>query len=323
MRVLMITNKWPTATRPGEVPFLVQQFADLQQIGVEMSRFTFNGHKNPLNYWQGWRQLRRSLDLSQFDVLHAQFGQCGLLGLPVRRPLVVTFHGSDLQGDVGADGRYTWPGRIMRQVSRFVAGRATANILVANHLRKWLPAGAAATVIPCGIDLALFCPQPQAEARSRLGLANDKQLVLFAANPSRPVKRYALAQAAVGLLQAEFPQLELLAVGNAPYQEMPTYLNACDILLLTSRHEGSPTIIKEALACNKAIVSVNVGDVAEQIGHVAGCQISDDSPAGIAQALRQLLLNPPQMATRPGIAHLDHLTIAQQILAVYHKSLSA
>lgn len=321
MRVLMITNKWPTATRPGEVPFLVQQFADLQRAGVEMSRFTFNGHKNPLNYWQGWRQLRQQFDLNQFDLLHAQFGQCGLLGLPVRRPLVVTFHGSDLQGDVGADGRYTWPGRIMGQVSRFVAGRATANIIVADHLRKWLPAGVPITVIPCGIDLELFCPQPQAEARSRLALASDKLIILFAANPARPVKRYALAKAAVALLQAEFPQLELLAVGDAPYQEMPTYLNACDILLLTSRHEGSPTIIKEALACNKAIVSVHVGDVAEQIGHFPSCRISDDSPAGIAQALRQLLLSRAVIDTRPGIAHLSHTTIAQQIIAVYHNSL--
>ena len=323
MRVLMITNKWPTATRPGEVPFLVQQFNDLGQAGVEMSRFTFNGQKNPLNYWQGWRQLRQQLDLNQFDLLHAQFGQCGLLGLPVRRPLVVTFHGSDLQGDVGPDGRYTWPGRIMSQVSRFVAGRSTANIIVANHLRKWLPNGVPATVIPCGINLELFRPQPQAAARSRLGLAGDKQLILFAANPSRPVKRYALAQAAVQLLQNDFPQLELLAVGDAPYQEMPTYLNACDILLLTSRHEGSPTVIKEALACNKAIVSVNVGDVAEQIGQLPGCHLSDDSPAGIANALRQLLLTPPVMDTRPGIAHLSHTAIAQQIVAVYHKSLLA
>ncbi|MCB8919905.1 MAG: glycosyltransferase family 4 protein [Ardenticatenaceae bacterium] len=322
MRVLMVTNKWPTAARPNEVPFLVAQAASLQAAGVEVTRFTFRGYRNPLNYGQAWLRLRRTHSLAQYDVVHAQFGQCGLLGLPVRRPLVVTYHGSDLQGDVAADGRYTRPGRVMQRVSQFVARQATANIVVSEHLRAFLPpTRRPAAVIPCGVDLNLFRPLPKAEARARLGLPAGARLVLFAANPSRPVKRYALAQAAVDALPAS-DRAVLVTVGDAPYDQMPIYMNACDVLLLTSSHEGSPTVVKEALACNLPVVAVPVGDVRQLLAAVAGCIVcADDAVATIAAGLHQVLQDGPAVAGREHVQQLDEAVIARRIIAVYESVL--
>ncbi len=124
----------------------------------------------------------------------------------------------------------------------------------------------------------------QSEARAKLGLPADLPIVLFGGRPEMPVKRFALAQRAVALLARQ--DVKLLTASNVPHSEMPLYLNAADVLLLTSRHEGSPTIVKEALACNLPVVSTDVGDVRERIASIDGCSVCDnDEPETIAFAL--------------------------------------
>jgi len=56
------------------------------------------------------------------------------------------------------------------------------------------------------------------------------------------------------------------------------WLNASNVLLLTSLHEGSPTVVKEALACGLPVVSVDVGDVAERIEGIEGCHLAVATP---------------------------------------------
>ena len=116
---------------------------------------------------------------------------------------------------------------------------------------------------------------PQPESRKQLGLPLDKHLVLFAAYSCRPVKRRHLAREAVTLLQREV-DVELVEIFDVPHKLVPLYMNACDALVITSKHEGSPTAVKEALACNLPIVSLRVGDVAQRIQEVEGCVLCDD-----------------------------------------------
>jgi teichuronic acid biosynthesis glycosyltransferase TuaC len=258
----MITSEWPIGNHPEQGVFVVQQVKDLRKANVAVTVFPFRGNKNPVNYLKSWWSLRRQHDFDRFDLIHAQFGQSGLLALPARVPMVVTFHGSDLQGDVGSDGRYTKAGMALQLVSRYIASRAKEIIVVSEHL-KYLLHRSKVHVIPCGVDLDLFRPIPQLQARKELGLPSGKPLVLFAAlNPENPVKRYALAQQAVTLLKSKF-DVELITVCRAPHESMPLYMNACDVMVLTSKHEGSSTVVKEGLACNLPVVSVDVGDVRE------------------------------------------------------------
>jgi len=55
--------------------------------------------------------------------------------------------------------------------------------------------------------------------------------------------------------------MELLTVSKVYYTEMPWYYSAADAMILCSDSEGSPTSVKEALACNLPVVSTDVGDV--------------------------------------------------------------
>jgi len=322
LRVLMLTSEWPTSEHPEWTPFLVHQVWRLREAGIEIIVFPFRGNKKPLNYLTAWWKLRQQQDIKKFDLIHAQFGQSGLLALPKRIPLVVTFHGSDLLGDVGADGRYTARGKLLQLLSRFIAGIADQNILVAGHLANCLPPKIPYHVIPCGIDFGLFRPTPQEQARRQLGLPLHKPLVLFVANPDNPIKRYRLAQEAVNLLKGKI-EVELLTVCGVPHDLIPVFMNAGDALLLTSTHEGSPNVVKEALACNLPVVSVDVGDVRERIAGIEGCVLCEDySPETIATGLAQVLQDHEHIQGREAIADLDERLVARRIVEVYKTVLS-
>src|SRR5262245_35012549 len=139
MYILLITSEWPTQQRPEWVPFLVQQVQALRRAGVQVDVFPFRGAKNPFNYLQAYYQVRRCLRRKSYDLIHAHFGQSGILAFPKSVPLVVTFHGSDLEGIVGPKGRYTFSGRVLRFLSKRIASLADEIIVVSESLAKHLP----------------------------------------------------------------------------------------------------------------------------------------------------------------------------------------
>jgi teichuronic acid biosynthesis glycosyltransferase TuaC len=67
-------------------------------------------------------------------------------------------------------------------------------------------------------------------------------------------------------------------------------LNAADLLLLTSLTEGSPQVIKEAMACNCPIVATDVGDIREIIGYTDGCYITTFKPSDVAVKIQAAFL---------------------------------
>jgi len=318
----MITSEWPTTERPEAVPFVVRQVEFLRRAGVDVEVFSFRGAKNPLNYLRAWREVRGKLRSKEYDVVHAQWGQSGLLALPTKTPLVVTFRGDDLEGIVGAGGRYTIAGRILRLLSRWIAMRADEVIVVSKRLVRHL-ARRSYSIIPSGLDLELFRPQERVAARKQLGLPLDKHLVLFAGDAANPRKRYELAKETVSRLDGEVG-FELVKATGVPHPEIPIYMCACDALLLTSLHEGSPNVVKEALACNLPIVSVDVGDVKERISQIAGCEVCDeDDPAALAAALMRVLSRQERITGRERVRELDERVLTQNVVSVYKRAITA
>ncbi len=314
----MITSEWPTIEDPGLAPFIVGQVESLRRAGVEVEVFQFRGAKKPQNYLRSWWQVRHRMNMSQFDLIHAQFGQSGLLGIPEHVPLIVTFHGSDLLGIVGSDGHYTMAGTILRLISRFVAILADQVIVVSESMVRHLPKRSC-HIIPCGVNLDLFRPMSQSEAREKLGLPMGKRLVIFP-NPEKAEKRHDLAQQAISRLGHEI-DAELVSVSRVPHELMPYYMNACDALLLTSLHEGSPTIVKEALACNLPVVSVDVGDVRARIASVEGCVVcSDDHPDTIAINLQRVLSQRMRIDGRSAVQALDERLLIKKVIDVYEQA---
>jgi len=317
IRVLMITSAWPTPGRARTTYFIRRQAEFLQAAGVDVDVFHFEGAKRPWNYLLGWLRVRLRMARKRYHLAHAQFGQSGLLALPKGLPLVVTFRGDDLQGMLDPNGRITLAGRLLQLVSQGVARCADATIVASEHMKPFLHASVPTHVIPSGLDFGLFRPIPQDGARRHLGLPVAKRFLLFVGNPELPRKRYDLARQAVDVLNRSL-SAELLVGWGAPHDDIPFYMNAADALVFTSRQEGSPNVVKEALACNLPVVSVRVGDVPLRLQNVEGCELCDDDrPETIAAALERVLRRNRRVAGRDAVRDLDEQRLAQEVISIY------
>jgi teichuronic acid biosynthesis glycosyltransferase TuaC len=323
IRVLMITSEWPVPDgRPRTTFFIKRQAEFLQAAGVDVDVFHFKGAGRPWNYVKAWARVRERIARGNYDLVHAQFGQSGLLALPKRLPLVVTFRGDDLQGIEDANGRLTLGGRALKLASQAVARCADASIVVSEHMKELIHPSVRTHVIPSGLDLTLFRPIPRDEARRHLGVSLAKRLVLFAGDPALPRKRYGLARAAIDVLNRSL-EAELIIAWGAPHTNVPFFMNACDALVFTSMQEGSPNVVKEALACNLPVVSVAVGDVPMRLRDIAGCELcADDQPATIAAALERVLRRGQRIAGRDAVRELDERKLTEEVIAIYRSVLA-
>jgi glycosyltransferase involved in cell wall biosynthesis len=219
------------------------------------------------------------------------------------------------------DGRYTRLSGIQKRVSRIVARRADACIVVSEHMKKNLPAPVEAQVIPSGIDFQFFKPVPQKEARKRLGLPLDERLVLFVGRPTQARKRFELSKRAVEILNERLAA-RLIVGWRIPHADIPLYMSAADALIFTSMQEGSPNVVKEALACNLPVVSVAVGDVAERIREIEGCELCvDERPETIAAALERVLKRKQRIKGREAVRNLDENLITKSVINIYQSVL--
>lgn len=316
-RVLMVTSEWPTPAHPNAAPFIVRQVRYLRAAGATVDVLHFRGAKDPANYLRAWFAARRAIRAGSYDLVHAQFGQAGaVVAWPKRLPLVVTFRGSDLEGIVGPDGRYTRIGKVLQRVSRRVARRADAVIVVSSSLARLLPRAPDA-VIPSGLDRSLFVRMSRERAREELGVPGDDERVLFVGDPANARKRFSLAREAAARAGAE-----LVVAWDMPHERIPLYMNACDALIFTSMHEGSPNVVKEALACGLPVVSVDVGDVRERLEGLADCVLcEDDNPETLGRALRAVLDRRGRVDAGEVTAKLDEAVLTQQVLGVYRAAL--
>jgi glycosyltransferase involved in cell wall biosynthesis len=152
-------------------------------------------------------------------------------------------------------------------------------------------------------------------------LSESKRYVLFAANPEIPVKRFPLARAAGDLLKARNGNVELIVVYKEPQARLALYMSACDALVFPSYQEGSPNIVKQAMACNLPIVATDVGDVREVIGNTAGCYISEPDAESFSRLLEMITASPFRTTGREDIKHLSGPLVAARLIGVYEEVL--
>ena len=198
-------------------------------------------------YLQEMLRLPAIVKKGRYDIVHAHFGLTLVSMLFVRAPVVVTFHGSDLLVNP------------TKHVSRLLAPRASKVIVVSQRLRESLGYG---EVIPCGIRVKDFALPSSYENKPSPRIPGDLK-VLFPSDPANKVKDYGLFQAVCRELERRGNKVEEVHLANIDRANVPSVYWNCDLMLLTSLSEGSPTVIKEAIAAKLPFVSVDVGDVKE------------------------------------------------------------
>jgi teichuronic acid biosynthesis glycosyltransferase TuaC len=321
MRILVVTNMYPTKDKPAFGIFVREQVDSLREMGVDVDVFSFEGGGRVAAYLGAIPAFRRALRKESYDLVHAHYGLSGFVAMmQTCCPVVVTFHGHDLIPDLDADHRAVLRSILATMIGKLVALIVADCIVVADILQPKLWFRSAAT-IPMGVDLSLFRPAPLSEARRHLGITDKTKRVLFVADPKDQNKRFYLAQQAVHLLRKNGLMVELLYLLDVPHENVPEYMNACDVLVLTSKREASPCVIKEAMACNLPIVSTNVGDVAERINGVEGCYLCEPTPQDIAEKLRLVLSTSRRSNGRANIQDLSLQNVAQKVVEVYRNIL--
>jgi teichuronic acid biosynthesis glycosyltransferase TuaC len=305
MKILVLTNMYPTLSYPSFGTFVEEQVQSLRQEGVEVDVLFVNGVKSKLNYLWGFPRLWARILTQRYDLIHAHYVFSGIIArAQFLCPVVLTHHGSQVF--------QTWQAPVCRMVTPLM----DKTIVVSPEMKEkgHLPKS---QIIPCGIDFNLFRPIPRKRAREELNLPQDKKLVLYAGEYFRPIKRFDIVQKSMGILQEAEPDAELVLVSKKPLSVVPEYMSACDVLVLVSDGEGSPMVIKEAMACNLPIVSVPAGDVPEVIGDTEGCYICTQDPVDVAEKLRLALIRGTRTNGREKIAHMEISAISRRIISVY------
>jgi len=316
-RVLVVTNLWPTEADPGFGSFVQAQMESLRPLGVEFDVLFINGRESKWNYLRGIRELRRRLRAKRYDLIHAHFGLSGWVArCQFQAPVVVSFMGDDVLGRPKRSGRITLYGRFL-QASSFALARLVAAVIVKSREMKSRLRLPSARIIPNGVDVDLFRPMDQQEARRTLGLDANKKFVLFPYDPAEERKRFDLIEAAVAQARQEVPQLEILPARGVPRERMPLYMNAADVLVLASIFEGSPNAVKEAMATNLPVVTVDVGDAAELIGPTEGCFLVPRAADALAAEIVEVCRRDKRTNGREWIARLSMENVAKQIVEVY------
>jgi len=177
-------------------------------------------------------------------------------------------------------------------------------------------------VLPDGVDLGVFKPMDKRSARAALGEADDTApWVLFSSVVAdNPVKRRELARTAVLVARRTMRQIRLIEMTNVAHDRVPLYVNAADVILLTSTHEGWPNIIKEGLACNVPFVSTDVSDLREVAGRAPGCIVVDEASASaLGNAILETLSAGPCIGLRTIASEMDMGVTARQLVRWYER----
>jgi glycosyltransferase involved in cell wall biosynthesis len=298
--------------------FVRRQIASVAKAGVQVNTFFLTSRTNPLTIGRESFRLERLIAEFRPHVVHAQFGTVTALisAMVSRPPLVITFRGSDIN-KVGSDGALRSAlGRLFSQVAALRAGRI---VCVSTRLRDqiWWPSNKV-TVQPNGVDMTLFQPMPIDEARATLSWPRDEPVVLFNSGGAPRVKRLDLATEAMGVVKRSLPHARLHVMnGDVAPADVPIYLNAANVLLVTSDSEGSPNIVRESLSCNLPIVSVDVGDVRERIEGVEPSCIVSRRPADIAREVCRVLGTGARSNGRASMERLSEEGVARRLVSIY------
>jgi len=317
IRLLIII---PGSSDGNSMVFSKRQIQDLRLEGLEVFEYYLESRTNWRYLFNEIFRLRSMVRQIQPDIVHAHYGtMTAFIGtFSGAKKFAITFHGSDLN--------YVKSEFILKEIfakllSQLAVLRADAIFCVSKRLQAklwWRKNNS--VVIPFGVSTEKFYPIDKSEARLRLNIPLDSRLVLF--NNSAPVKRYDIALSAIEILKDRLGKVDLYPLsGGVEYDKMLLLLNACDCLLICSDSEGSPVMVKEAMACNLPIVGTDVGDVVDVISGSSPSAVSKQIPEQIALALNQVMNEGIRSNGRQliEVKSLDSKGITSRVMEVYSK----
>jgi teichuronic acid biosynthesis glycosyltransferase TuaC len=324
LRVLQLTNMYPSAEQPNRGVFVRSQVESLARHGVSSEVEEIQGYLSTLNYLRALPALPARVHAGRYDLVHMHFGYTALAAVAVSgRPSVLSFCGDDLLGRPDEQGTRSRKSMALVGLGKRAARRADAIIVKSDEMKQALgPGYADVEVIPNGLDLDFFEPLPREQARSALGWPQDAEILFFPADAAEPRKNFALAQAVCARLRGAGRPVRLERMFGRPQSNIVLAMAAADVLLSCAVQEGSPNAVKEGMAMNLPIVASDVGDCAQRLELCSpGAVVTLDVDAFAAATEKILQTGGGRSNGREHISELGLDAVARRVVAVYRRSI--
>ena len=324
LRVLVVTNMYPSAARPYFGIFVERQVSALRRAGVDVEVEVVAADRGEGDYFLGRGRVAAAARRFHATLLHCHYGYTPLAAALTGTPYVLTLCGDDINGQSDGRGGVTPKSRAGVLVSQVMAAAARRVIVKSEAMRGrlWPGARRKSELLPNGVDTTLFSPGSRIDARRRLGLPEEGLVVAFVNSIRQPTKRLDLARAVHAELLRSGTGAHLLVAESVAATEMPWYYRAADCLLMTSDREGAPNCVREALACGTPVVGVPVGDLPELIRTPAMGRVVARDPAVLADAVRAVGAGTDRRASLLPPEHSDD-AVAARLIAIYRRALGA
>ena len=316
MKVLHITNNYPTNEYPIFGIFVKEQIDSLTELGVTNEVFFINGReKGKIEYVKSIFRLRKFLNNKKYDIIHCHHAfsaVCFILSGYSRRFKTVISYQNDPSKEQG------------QNLYRFIRKNSDAIILKNNSS---IVDNKTIYNQPNGVNTDFFKPMKRDVCKTKLSLSKNKEYLLFvSSNFIREQKRYDRFQNVLKILREKYQlnNIEELKLINTERSLIPYYFNAASLHLLTSDFEGSPNSVKEAMACNIPVVSTDVGNVKEMLSGVEGSYVaSTENAEELAELVYKALNNKNNINSREVLIQkkLDIESVAKNIITIYKKTI--
>jgi glycosyltransferase involved in cell wall biosynthesis len=305
-------------------PFIKAQGESLVNGGVEVTYFSISG-KGFIGYLKDSFRLRKYLKNSKIDIIHAHYSLSGwtaVLSFP-NLPIVLSLMGSDTYGAFIDVNKISFRSYALVILTKLIQPFVDVIICKSRHIESYVYLKKKSHVIPNGVLLSDFSTNISVSA-SDLGLSLNKKHVLFLGSKTDVRKNYILADKAVKLLGKG--NINLLAPYPVKHEEVVKLLKVVDCLVVPSFMEGSPNVVKEAMACNCPVVATDVGDIQWLFGNTPGYFIADFSSDDVAKKITEALAFVEKFGRTNGRERLielglDSREIAHRLINIYSKIL--
>lgn len=267
MKVLHITANYPTPEHPVFGIFVKEQVETLCNEGVECDVFFSNGKEEGgmKAHRASIKKVRKLLRDNHYDVIHCHHSISGLIlllaGGTFGHKCVVSY-----QND---------PTREFGRMRLFRLLYATFDRIIIKNTTELLNKKKV-VYLPNGTNADFFKPMDKDACKEKLGWDKNLHYILYmdSNKGTRTQKRHDRYVETLKIVQKTIPTVVSIELSNTPREEIPTYMNACDLHLMTSDFEGSPNSVKECLCCNTPVVCTPVGNVSDMMGDVPGCYVT-------------------------------------------------
>lgn len=259
MKILVVTNMWPTDTTPWLGTFVKKQVESLKELDLDIDVYNIKSKKSNgtnLNYLKAVFFIFFKIIFKRYNIIHNHHWICWVITFPFFwLEKVYTVH----------EGEFFLGG--YRRFFINLAIKYSDKVIFVNKLMydKYFISSTKSKrfskfyFIPSGVEHNVFCGVDIAKAKSELNLSLDKTYIFFPALPERLEKNASFLK----LWFEKFndnPKLHIIWGGSVSYENMPLLFSACHCTLTLGDYESDGMVVKESLATGTPVISFDVGN---------------------------------------------------------------